>query len=147
MLLPASFPPDRTVAAENLQDPLAGETAARRRAGRLRPPAGGRVRHDDAGAALALYDHGLAAAGPGRQQLSRSRRFERRRTQKIWRRLLMVLPPAAIEARQDAGDEIAGECGAAEAADEALSEGALHLSGAQPARRFPLHGEALARSL
>ena len=136
-------------AAEGDEGAAAQEAAAGRRAGRLRPAAGGRVRHDDARRGHALSHPCLAALRSRRQRLSRLRGAHRSaEEEEMGRRLSLVLPAARAQAwRQAAGDEVAGQCRAAQAPHRALPACPLHLYRPQSAARVSVHREALARAL
>ena len=94
VLLPASFPADRGGAVQGDARAPAEEAPAGRRAGRLRPPAGRRVRHDDAGRGHALHHPRLAALRSRRHRISRLQGRARGRAEEMGRRLYVVLPPA-----------------------------------------------------
>ena len=103
MLLPASFPADRGGPVQSDAAPAAEEAAAGRRAGRLRPPAGRRVRHDDAGRGHALPHPCLAALRPRRHRLSRLQGRLGGREEEMGRRLYVVLSPARCSSMAASG--------------------------------------------
>ena len=103
MLLPASFPADRGGAVQGDARAPAEEAPARRRAGRLRSPAGGRVRHDDPGRGHALHHPCLAALRSRRHRISRLQGRLRRRPKEMGRCLYVALSPARAQACAEKG--------------------------------------------